>query len=38
VTYLTSGPTAENTSFQGPCEIYGAIPPELDSATRILPA
>ena len=37
VTYLTSGPTAEKTSFQGPCEIYGVSPPELDSAVRILP-
>ena len=38
VTYLTSGPTAEKTSFQGPCELYGVTPPELDSAARILPA
>jgi hypothetical protein len=38
VTYLTSGPTAEKTSFQGPCEIYGVTPPELDNAARILPA
>jgi hypothetical protein len=38
VTYLTSGPTAEKTSFQGPCAIYGATPPELDNAARILPA
>jgi hypothetical protein len=38
VAYLTSGPTAEKTTFQGPCEIYGATPPALDSAVRILPA
>ena len=38
VAYLTSGPTAEKTSFQGPCEIYGVTPTELDSAARILPA
>jgi hypothetical protein len=38
VTYLTSGPTAEKTSFQGPCGIYGVTTPELDSAARILPA
>jgi hypothetical protein len=36
--YLTSGPTAEKSSFEGPCGIYGAIPPALDSAARILPA
>jgi hypothetical protein len=38
VTYLSSGPTAEKSSFEGPCGIYGAIPPALDSAARILPA
>ena len=38
VTYLSSGPTAEKTSFEGPCGIYGATPPALDSAARILPA
>jgi hypothetical protein len=38
VTYLSSGPTAEKSSFEGPCGIYGATPPALDSAARILPA
>jgi hypothetical protein len=38
VTYLTSGPTAEKTSFEGTCEFYGATTPALDSAARILPA
>jgi hypothetical protein len=31
VAYLTSGPTAHQTSFEGPCELYGATP-ALDSA------
>jgi hypothetical protein len=32
VAYLTSGPTAQQMSFEGPCELYGATPPALDSA------
>ena len=32
VAYLTSGPTAHQTSFEGPCELYGATHPALDSA------
>jgi hypothetical protein len=35
--YLTSGPTAQQMSFEGPCELYGATPPALDGAARILP-
>ena len=26
VAYLTSGPTAHQASFEGPCELYGATP------------
>ena len=33
VAYLTSGPTAQQTSFEEPCELYGATP-ALDRAER----
>lgn len=32
VAFLTNGPTAQQMSFDEPCELYGANPPALDGA------